>query len=208
MERSVVEPLANGLNALGLDQEALPPLLRYLELLAKWNGAYNLSAVRDPQEMVSRHLLDSLVILPWVRGPRLLDVGSGAGLPGIPLAIARPDLQVVLLDSNGKKSRFQRQAVLELGLSNVEVEGVRVEQYRPSAPFDEIVSRAFAELALFVRLTEPLLAPRGRWLAMKGRRDENELAEIAAERGKLHVHPLQVPGLIGERHLIEIQRAG
>lgn len=196
--------LRDGLSVLGLADEGLRRRLEaYLTLLGKWNRAYNLSAIRDPAEMVTLHLLDSLVVLPFVPAGRLLDVGSGAGLPGIPLALARPELAVTLLDSNGKKTRFLRQAVLELGLANVEVAECRAEAFRPAAPFDTIVSRAFAELGLFLRLTRPLLAPGGRWLAMKGRLDENELAEISTEGVKLHSHRLRVPGLAAERHLIE-----
>lgn len=201
---ALAKALDAGLRQLGLDLQLQSPLLDYLSLLTKWNRAYNLSAVREPLEMVTRHLLDSLVVLPWIDGARLLDVGSGAGLPGIPLALARPDLQVVLLDSNGKKTRFLQQAKLELGLANVEVVNERVESYRPSQPFDIVISRAFSELSEFLRLTDHLLAPTGRWLAMKGRLDENELAEISPDRVKLH--PLRVPGLDAERHLIEITR--
>jgi 16S rRNA (guanine527-N7)-methyltransferase len=201
--------LQAGLEELGLSQPGLGErLLGYLALLVKWNRAFNLSAVREPQEMVPRHLLDSLAILPWVQGERLLDVGSGAGLPGIPLAIARPELRVVLLDSNGKKTRFLRQAQLELGLANVEVIEGRVEAYVPPTPFDIITSRAFAQLKAFIDLTAPLLAPSGRWLAMKGRLDENELTELGVETVKLQVHRLTVPGLDADRHLIEIRRNG
>ena len=200
--------LRSGLLQLELQPQGLEePLLAYLALLRKWNKAYNLSAVRDPEEMVTRHLLDSLVILPFLRGPRLLDVGTGAGLPGIPIAIARPELAVVLLDSNGKKTRFLRQVVLEMGLRNVEVVDQRVESYQPADAFSDITSRAFSELGEFIRLTRSLLAPGGHWLAMKGRLDQNELAEIGAERGKLHVHQLRVPGLDAERHLIELSLA-
>lgn len=199
--------LDQGLRRLHLDPALAPPLRAYLDLLVKWNRAYNLSAVRDPVEMVPKHLLDSLAILPWAGHGRLLDVGSGAGLPGIPLAIARPDLQVTLLDSNGKKIRFLRQAQIELRLANLSVVESRVEAYHPSQPFDQISSRAFAELGTFVELTRHLLRPGGRWLAMKGRLDNNELAQITAKNVKLQVHRLQVPGLDAERHLIELSLA-
>lgn len=199
--------LEAGLAELGLDQPALADqLLDYLELLIKWNRAFNLTAVREPAEMVRRHLLDSLAILPWVRGGRLLDVGSGAGLPGIPLALALPQLQVVLLDSNGKKARFLRQVKLELGLNNVEVVEARVEAYAPEELFDMISSRAFAQLDEFMALTGPLLKPGGRWLAMKGRLDDEELSAVDRKDSELHAHRLTVPGLEAERHLIEIQR--
>lgn len=207
MVQTLRAPLQAGLAELGLPQPELAErLLDYLALLVKWNRAFNLTAVREPAEMLSRHLLDSLAILPWLDGERLLDVGSGAGLPGIPLALARPQLQVVLLDSNGKKARFLRQAQLELALANVEVVETRVEAYAPEAPFDVITSRAFAQLKEFVVLTRPLLRSDGRWLAMKGRLDENELAEVRAERVKLQTHRLVVPGLDADRHLIEIRR--
>lgn len=161
--------LADGLAKQGavLSSSQQRQLIDYLALLFKWNRAYNLTAVRDPAQMVSRQLLDSLSILPYLAGPRVLDVGTGAGLPGIPLAIARPDLQFTLLDANGKKVRFVRQAILELGLANVTAEQQRVESYRPAAPFNTITSRAFAELKDFVALTGRLLAPGGQWLAMK-----------------------------------------
>ena len=180
-------------------------LLDYLQLLAKWNRAYNLSAVREPEQMVTRHLLDSLSVLPYIEGPRLLDIGSGAGLPGIPLALARPDLSVAVLDSNGKKTRFLRQAVLELPLTNVEVIEARVEAYRPEQPFQTVISRAFADAAVFFALARPLAAPQGRLLAMKGRLDANEWAKIDAERGKLLTHTVQVPGLDAERHLLHLE---
>lgn len=205
MTAALKADLTAGLSQLGVADDGLSDrLLAYLELLVKWNRAFNLSAVREPEEMVSRHLLDSLAILPWITGRRLLDVGSGAGLPGIPLALARPELPVVLLDSNGKKARFLRQVRLELKLPNVEVIDARVEAYSPPEPFDMITSRAFSQLKDFLLLTKPLLAPDGRWLAMKGRLDKNELAELAQEHVKLLVHGLTVPGLEAERHLIEM----
>jgi 16S rRNA (guanine527-N7)-methyltransferase len=208
MPPSLRPVLEAGLHELGLSQPGLADrLLDYLALLVKWNRAFNLSAVRDPEAMVSRHLLDSLAILPWVRDGRVLDVGSGAGLPGIPVALARPQVRVTLLDSNGKKARFLRQVQLELGLANAEVVEARVEAYAPAVPFDAITSRAFAQLQEFVALTRPLLAADGRWLAMKGRLDENELTELGGEQVKLQVHRLAVPGSIAERHLIEISPA-
>lgn len=207
MVASLRAPLQAGLAELNLDQPQLAErLLAYLDLLVKWNRAFNLTAIREPAQMLPLHLFDSLVILPWVQGERLLDVGSGAGLPGIPLALAQPQLQVVLLDSNGKKARFLRQAKLELGLANVEVVEARVEAYAAEAAFDVITSRAFARLEEFVALTQPLLAAGGRWLAMKGRLDENELAEVGSRQFALQCHRLEAPGLDAERHLIEIRR--
>ncbi|MET0093851.1 MAG: 16S rRNA (guanine(527)-N(7))-methyltransferase RsmG, partial [Sedimenticola sp.] len=162
--------LTDGLRRMDIDlseqQQGL--LLDYLALLLKWNNAFNLTAVRDPAEMVARQLLDSLSILDMVRGPRVLDVGTGPGLPGIPLAIALPDAHFTLLDSNGKKTRFVQQAKTALGLSNVEVVNGRVESFRPDIPFDTVTSRAFAALPKMVELTRHLVAGGGQLLAMKG----------------------------------------
>ncbi|MCU0234743.1 MAG: 16S rRNA (guanine(527)-N(7))-methyltransferase RsmG [Thermoanaerobaculales bacterium] len=145
--------LETGARTLGtpLGGETAARLLAYAALLIRWNRAYNLTAIRDPRAILARHLLDSLSILPWVRGPRLLDVGTGPGLPGIPLALADPGLSVTLLDANGKKVRFCRQCVIELGLTNVEVVQARVESYRPARGFDSVTTRAFADLHEVVR---------------------------------------------------------
>jgi 16S rRNA (guanine527-N7)-methyltransferase len=201
----LLKALQAGLQALGLE---LPPgaqekLIVYIELLAKWNQAYNLTAVRDPGQMIARHLLDSLAILPLVRGPRVLDIGSGAGLPGIPLALARPDLQFALLDSNAKKTRFVIQVVAELGLKNVEVVHSRVENYRPAAKFDTLIARAFAGIADMLGVSAPLCAPGGRWLAMKGVYPQQELAAIPPDY-QVETRRLQVPGLDAERHVVII----
>jgi 16S rRNA (guanine527-N7)-methyltransferase len=199
--------LRQGLAALGLalPDERVGRLLAYLALLARWNAAYNLTAVRDPAEMVPRHLLDSLAILPWVRGPGLLDVGTGAGLPGIPLALAEPDLRVCLLDSSGKKTRFCRQVVMELGLANVEVVQARVEAYRPAEAPATITARAVADLPSLVHSVRHLLGPGTSLLAMKGARPEAEIAGLAAAGLVVSTHRLAVPGIDGERHLIEIR---
>lgn len=198
--------LDRGLGELDLDPARLrAPLLAYRDELVRWNGAYNLTAVRDPAQMVTRHLLDSLALLPALNGlrvTRLLDVGSGAGLPGIPLALARPDWHVTLLDSNGKKARFLRHAVRTLHLANAEVVEGRVEDHAPQAPYDAIVSRAFAALGEFLDATAALLAPGGHWLAMKGRVADNELASIPSSVCAPRVVRLQVPGLEEERHLV------
>jgi 16S rRNA (guanine527-N7)-methyltransferase len=199
--------LAAGLHELQL---ALSPadqsrLLAYLDLLTKWNSAYNLTAVRDPGEMVTRHLLDSLAIEPLLRGERVLDVGSGAGLPGIPLALADPERRFVLLDSNGKKTRFMVQAVATLGLRNVEVVQARAEDYRPAEPFATVVSRAFASLTDFLRLTDQLCAPAGCWLAMKGETPEAELQALPAGL-VAQVRSLRIPGLDAKRCVVEISR--
>lgn len=199
--------LRHGLAALGLalPDERVERLLAYLVLLARWNAAYNLTAVRDLAEMVPRHLLDSLAILPWVRGPGLLDVGTGAGLPGIPLVLAEPDLRVCLLDSSGKKTRFCRQVVMELGLANVEVVQARIEAYRPDEAPATITARAVADLPSLVRSVRHLLGPATTLLAMKGALPEAEIAGLAAAGLVVSAHRLGVPGIDGERHLIEIR---
>lgn len=179
-------------------------LIQYLVLLLKWNRAYNLTAIRDPAEMVSRQLLDSLSILPWMQGLRVLDVGTGAGLPGIPLAIARPELSFTLLDANGKKVRFVRQAVLELGLHNISAEQQRVEQFSPPALFDTITSRAFAQLKDFVAMTQALLAPGGQWLAMKAALAGEESQALPAGL-VTELLPLNVPGEMASRQAVRIR---
>jgi 16S rRNA (guanine527-N7)-methyltransferase len=181
-------------------------LLQYIELLQQWNKAYNLTAVRDPDEMLTKHVLDSLAVLPFLHGPRVLDVGTGAGLPGIPLALARPELQFTLLDSNGKKTRFVTHAVATLALKNVEVLQARVEDYRPAVAFATVISRAFASLGDFVRLAGHACAPAGRLLAMKGAPPDAELKELPAGFRLKAVHPLKVPGLDAERCLVEIEK--
>jgi 16S rRNA (guanine527-N7)-methyltransferase len=199
--------LATGLHELQLTLPAAEQvrLLDYVELLAKWNQAYNLTAVRDPVEMVTRHLLDSLAIAPFLCGGRVLDVGSGAGLPGIPLALTFPERQFVLLDSNGKKTRFMVQAVATLGLLNVEIVPARVEDYRPAEPFATVVSRAFASLTDFLRLTGQLCAPDGCWLAMKGEAPETELQALPPGL-TAQVRVLRVPGLDAQRCVVQINR--
>ncbi|MGE5769193.1 MAG: 16S rRNA (guanine(527)-N(7))-methyltransferase RsmG, partial [Betaproteobacteria bacterium] len=194
--------LAAGLAELGLDlpEAAQHKLLAFRDLLLKWNKTYNLTALRDPQQAIAHHLLDSLAILPYLGDGALLDVGSGGGLPGIPLAIARPGLPVTLVDTVQKKASFLQQAAIELGLKNVTVHQARVEEMH--GQFAQISSRAFAELALFVDLTHHLLAPGGRWLAMKGLRPDAEIARLAADIAVEAVVPLAVPGLDAERHLI------
>lgn len=196
--------LQQGLAELSLSatQQQQQQLLDYLQLLIKWNKAYNLTAIRDPQAMLVQHLLDSLVILPHVPEGRLLDVGTGAGLPGLLLAIMQPQRAVTLLDSNGKKTRFLQQAVHTLGLSRVEVVHSRVEDYQPPQLFQVIVSRAYAAMATFTIQCEHLCAPEGRFLAMKGVYPTDELADLAASYHVQQVHELQVPGLAAQRHLV------
>lgn len=210
----VAEELRAGLAALGLDAALATPLLRYLALLNEWNAIHNLTAIRDPSQQVPKHLLDSLSLLPWVPAHgRLLDVGSGAGLPGIPLALARPGLEVTLLDSRNKKVRFCQAAIEALGLgARVRAVHARVEAFH-GPRFDAIVSRAFSSLAEFVALTGHLGDADTRWLAMKGARPEAELAELEGAKGKAArfrveaVHPVQVPGLDAERCLVVLRRA-
>ncbi|HHW78176.1 MAG TPA: 16S rRNA (guanine(527)-N(7))-methyltransferase RsmG [Xanthomonadaceae bacterium] len=202
IEQSIVE----GSERLGipLSAQAVAQLMVYLALLERWNRAYNLTAVRDPEAMVVRHVLDSLSILPWVEGPRVLDVGSGAGLPGIPLAIARPGDEFCLLDSNGKRTRFLTQVVAELRLRNVGVVRSRVEDYQPENLFNSVVSRAFATLADMVAGAGRLCAPAGRLLAMKGIFPDDELALLPPGCVVVGVYPLHVPHLEAERHLVHL----
>ena len=203
------ELLERGLGALGLDlpEAARARLLAYAALLLKWNKVYNLTAIRDPAEIVTHHLLDSLAVLPHLAGVRTLaDVGSGGGLPGIPLAIARPALAVTSIETVSKKASFQQQARIELGLANFTPLCARVEQVRPEAPFDGVISRAFSDLADFVRLTGHLIAPEGRLYAMKGVYPEAEIAALPAGWGVDTSIELQVPELPAERHLIVLKR--
>lgn len=201
--------LAEGLRTLGIDlsAEVQAKLLAYAAFLEKWNRTYSLTALRDPALAVSHHLLDSLAIVPYVGEGSLLDVGSGGGQPGIPLAIVKPELAVTLLDSNSKKTAFLQQAAIELGLKNVQVVTARVEAYQPAAPFVAITSRAFAELADFVGLTRHLLAPGGEWLAMKGQRPEAEMNKLPAGVSVTAIHRLDVPGVDGERHLVVMRES-
>ena len=199
--------LAAGLEALGLPAALATPLLAYLALLARWNATYNLTAIRDPRDMVAKHLLDSLAMQPFVRDLRTLaDLGTGPGLPGIPLAIATPGLQVTLVESNGKKARFLREAARQLGLGNVQVAESRIEAFRPGTPFDAITARALATLPLILELGGHLPGPGGRLLAMKGVVPDEEIATLPAGWRLAAVHPLRVPGLDAERHLVEVAR--
>jgi 16S rRNA (guanine527-N7)-methyltransferase len=200
---SLESVLSAGLTALGLEcpGERRQQLLDYVGLLAKWNRVYNLTAVRDPEEMVTRHLLDSLVVLPYLRGERVLDVGTGAGLPGIPLAIMSPEREFVLLDSNSKKTRFVQQAITELGLVNVQVVHARVEQYRPERPFDVVISRAFATVADMLAGAGRHCAAGGAILAMKGADPAAELQDVGPDFAVERVVALSVPGLDEARHL-------
>jgi len=202
--RELAEKLAAGIAEMGLQvsPERQQSLLDYLVLLAKWNKVYNLTAVRDPLEMVTLHLLDSLSVLSYIDGKSLLDVGSGGGLPGIVLAICLPDLQVTTIDTVQKKAIFMRQVKGELGLGNLQVVNARVEEYE-AEPFELIISRAFSDLGLFMALSQHLLAEGGCWLAMKGVSPQQDLEALKV---KSKVYPLSVAGLDAERHLAIIEK--
>jgi len=207
MNDALLDALAEGLTALPLELNASVQgrLIDFIHLLVKWNRAYNLTAVRRPEQMVTRHLLDSLVIGPYLHGNRVLDVGTGAGLPGLPLALAYPDLHFTLLDSNGKKIRFVTQAVAELGLANVDVIQSRVEAFQPADRFETITARAYASIEELVGQTKHLLADGGQYLIMKG---VYPVAEVDAMPTGYRIeasHPLNVPKLDAERHLLVVR---
>ena len=206
MDTSLENRLQRGCDALGLQCDAgqRQQLLAYLQLLHKWNAAYNLTAVRDPALMVTRHLLDSLAVAPYLPAGKAIDVGTGAGLPGVPLAILLPQRQFALLDSNGKKTRFLFQVKTALSLDNMQVHHQRVESFQPSGYYDVVLSRAYASLRDMVSSCRHLLAPGGRFLAMKGSLDPGELEQVAASCEVLAVHALAVPGLDEQRHLLEL----
>lgn len=202
---ALAHDLDTGLDRLGVDlpADARGQLLEYLDLLARWNRTYNLSAVREPAEMLVRHVFDSLAVLPHVRGPRVADIGSGPGLPGLVLAIADPSLRLLLVDSNGKMARFQREAIRALGLSDrCQVAQARAESLSDDRGYDTITSRAFAQLSDFVDNARGLARPDTRWLAMKGRLPEDEIAALPAGFRVEAVVPLSVPGLAAQRHAI------
>ncbi|MDQ3229236.1 MAG: 16S rRNA (guanine(527)-N(7))-methyltransferase RsmG [Pseudomonadota bacterium] len=200
--------LDTGLTTLGLDASALaPPLLAYLALLVRWNNSYNLTAIRDPREMVDKHLLDSLAMHAHAASGALADLGSGAGLPGIPLAIAQPALQVTLVESNGKKARFMREAVRVLGLDNARVAESRAEALDEPGKYDYITARALATLRGIVEVGGHLLKPDGVLLAMKGAHPQDEIDALPDGWRVTAMHPLHVPGLHAERHLVVVGRA-
>lgn len=206
---TLTDTLSAGLHALGLEnlQAGTPRFLDYLALLAKWNKVYNLTAVRDVERMLPQHLLDSLAVLPYIKGNNLLDVGSGAGLPGVPLAIALPEMHITLLDSNHKKTAFLQQACIELKLSNVSVVCERVETWVPASKFDIVISRAFSDLAAFAKLAGHLCAPDGIMLAMKGVFPHEEAGLLPANVIIEQIVPLNVPALEAERHLVVMRVA-
>ena len=195
--------LVSGLESLNLsiDEDKVGQLLGFIKLLEKWNKAYNLTAIRDREAMVRLHLLDSLAIVPFIDGKRVIDIGTGAGLPGIPLAIYLPDIEFVLLDSNAKKTRFVQQAIIDLKLANVSVCHNRVEQYHPEKGFDTAITRAFASLSDIVQLTAHLLNKDGVLLAMKGQAPDVPELESAITT----LIPVNVPGITAERCLVRIQ---
>jgi 16S rRNA (guanine527-N7)-methyltransferase len=211
LDPSLRQTLVDGLRELALDPATATPLLDYLALLLRWNRTYNLTAVRDPHEMVVKHLLDSLAMHPFLdelaaRGGRLADLGTGAGLPGIPLAIVKPGLQVTLVESNGKKARFMREAIRQLRLKDARVAESRIEALDEPGAFDAITARALATLPLILELGGHLLKPDGHLLAMKGVHPVDEIAALPAGWAVEASHPLRVPGLDADRHLIVIGR--
>ncbi len=181
-------------------------IINYLENLAKWNKAYNLSGIKDPSQMITKHLLDSLSVVPFVKGDNLLDVGTGAGLPGFILAICFPEKKVSLLDSNGKKTRFLFQTQNQLNISNISVLNTRVENYQPKIKFDLILSRAYSNLALFVEQTRHLLGEKSKLLAMKGLYPKQEINELPEDFIVTKVQELLIPGEPAARHLLELER--
>jgi 16S rRNA (guanine527-N7)-methyltransferase len=196
--------LADGLSALNLSvsEQQITQLLGFINLIEKWNKAYNLTAIKTKADAVKLHLLDSLTVLPYLEGHRVIDIGTGAGLPGIPLAICLPHLAFTLLDSNAKKTRFVQQAVLELKLPNVQIVHSRVEDYQPAQGYNTVLTRAFDELANIVDTTQHLLAPAGMLLAMKGQYSEIELAQVNANK---LIIPVKIPGVAAERNLVCIR---
>lgn len=203
--------LETGLHDLALCESLVDRLMAYVHELERWNKAYNLTSVRDPVEMVTRHVLDSLAVLPVLKvaddGARICDVGAGAGLPGIPWALACPEAQITLIDSVGKKVRFMRHAIRTGGIGNAEAHQARAESFEVDQPFDVVVCRAFASLHDFIEMTAHLGGSDGRWLAMKGKLTDSELAHLPEGFQVSRADALHVPGLQEDRHLVVIERA-
>ncbi|ALV94116.1 MULTISPECIES: 16S rRNA (guanine(527)-N(7))-methyltransferase RsmG [Pantoea] len=191
---------------ISLTDQQKQQLVGYVELLHKWNKAYNLTSVRDPQQMLVRHILDSVVVEPHLQGERFIDVGTGPGLPGIPLAIVRPQAHFTLLDSLGKRIRFLRQVQHELGLTNITPVQSRVEEFPAEPPFDGVISRAFASLEDMLTWCHHLPGPSGCFYALKGVRPDDEIAALPAGFTVEKIESLRVPELDGERHLVVIKR--
>jgi 16S rRNA (guanine527-N7)-methyltransferase len=207
MSNRIEQQLANAIaeNSYPVSSVVQQQLIHYLDLLQRWNQVYNLTAIRDVHDMVTLHLLDSLSISPYLHGSRILDVGTGAGLPGIPLALTWPDKHFVLLDSNSKKTRFLTQAKVDLGLKNIEVVHARCDDYQFTG-FDTIVSRAFSSIAVMLANTQHLIAADGQFLAMKGIYPEQEIQDIPPGFIVVGVHKIIIKGLAAERHVVCIQR--
>lgn len=203
---SARDVLQQGLKQLALpcDEAQISPLLAYIKLIDKWNKGYNLTAVRNAVDMARLHILDSLAILPYLQDGNVIDIGTGAGLPGIPLAIFLPHVEFTLLDANAKKTRFVQQVVLELHLKNVAIQCARVEQFKPDVRYSTLVTRAFADIAEILKLTGHLFADNSVLLAMKGRNPVQELMQITE---KYTVIPITVPGMDAQRCLVRIERA-
>lgn len=191
-----------------LSDDTIQTLVRYLAMLEKWNKAYNLTAIRDVEQMISLHLFDSLATLPYITGEYIIDVGTGPGLPGMVLAICCPEKRFTLLDSNGKKTRFLTQVKMELGIHNVTVENERVEKHPHQGEYDHVISRAFASLQDMIRWTLPLPSNTGNFLAMKGVYPSEEIAALPKEVDLVSVEPLNVPNIQAERHMVVMTRKG
>ena len=201
-------PLINGAEKLDLDlsNPQIDALLGYLSLMHKWNKAYNLTSVRDPKEMLQKHILDSLAVAPYIHSKSYIDVGTGPGLPGIPVSIVCPSASFTCLDSLGKRVRFMKQVVHELKLTNVEPIQSRVEQHQPDKPYDGVLSRAFASLSDMLTWCEHLIDSSGEFLALKGQYPQDELADIPDNIALVSTHKLEVPYMVGERNLIVLKK--
>ena len=205
------QALELGIKTLGLScsSQQVEQLLAYLEMLQRWNKAYNLTAIREPIQMVRLHLLDSLAIHPYVQGVKhIIDVGTGPGLPGIPLAILNPDINFTLLDSNGKKTRFLFQAINDLSLANAKEINHRVEKYQPEQSFDIVLSRAFSSISDMLTQCDHLVSDSGCFLAMKGKKPDSELSQITKDYKVVDLSQINVPQVDSERHLIKIIKTG